>query len=79
MEIGIQDCTKITLPGCVKLGEKVVFFTCCRQENAFFTTYSHNLGRLNCLVIDVKIRILEKVLWLQRATTDMVNGLVVEL
>ena len=30
-------------------------------------------------MIDVKIRILEKVLWLQRATTDTVNGLVVEL
>ena len=30
-------------------------------------------------MIDVKIGILELVLWLQRATSDMVNGLVVEL
>ena len=34
---------------------------------------------LNGLVVDVQICIPEKVLWLQRATTVRVNGLVVEL
>ena len=43
----VQGCSKTWAPGCVKLGEKVVFINLLQAgERNFFTPYSHNLGSI---------------------------------